>query len=333
MKKMIFSIAICFLMSEIALGQTPDLPALTLPQTSDDAPSMEEMRGNAEFMQIYKMRGGLIPAFEPALPPQNDNAPGIPPLVAPSHGPLDSSPSPTVSAVAVRQLAQLDRDKRLLLDDLQNAETCGYRAARFVSTADRDVQTAFQSGQYVPSSSWFHWAIHGDGFFVLRKRSTPADGDASPNPTDTEPLYYTRAGRFELTDDRKLALKHHGETYLLQPEIEIPPLVGDYDFRAGQLHITLPGGDQKDLGEWQLARFDHPGHLCRVDGVLFQAEPIGEKPTMFTPTETSGTTVRSREYEASNVDFKETLRDYRTLHQMQSAILEIMQNAECRMQN
>ncbi|MCL2118371.1 MAG: hypothetical protein FWH27_08105, partial [Planctomycetaceae bacterium] len=73
-----------------------------------------------------------------------------------------------------------------------------------------------------------------------------------------------------------------------------------------------------------LARFGRSGQPRRIDGVMFQMEPDGVMPELFLPTALSGTTIRWREYETSNVDFATTLQIYRMLHKMQSAILDLV---------
>jgi len=227
-----------------------------------------------------------------------------------------------LTSIVVQTLAEIDSIKGMLLQDLRNAESPGYRATRIVPNAEGrgyEFQTDFQSRQYVSSRSKLDWAIHGDGFFVLRKLDEPFNKGKSESPDCIETLYasysdnidaiyYTRAGRFELTDDNKLCLKRYGEIYLLQPEQDISLWFGNKE------HV-------EENGLWSIiAYFDHPEQLRRIDGVLFQAESSGEKPK---PTDNSSSAdLRTQEYEASNVDVAETLQLYRALHRLQSAMLE-----------
>ena len=295
MKKPLFVIGLHTIIMGIACGQTLDgLP----PKMSDDLPEIDEMLNDAEFIQLYEQMSGHKLTRDTLFPSQAAmEFPNAPPMFVPPQ-----NPSRLLIDIAVQQLVQLDGHKSVQLQNLHNAETCGYRAAKFASE-DFDRQTDFESRRYVPSSSRYDWAIHGDGFFVLRKQREPSDADESTQPDESD-MYYTRAGRFELTDDDKLCLKHDGETYLLQPEKE---------------YLTF-----SDLFEpaWQLARFKHPERLWRIDGVLFRVEADGEMPVMVSSSEASGTTIHTQEYEASNVDFAETWQVYRALHKMQSAILE-----------
>ncbi|MCL2622675.1 MAG: hypothetical protein FWD31_03320 [Planctomycetaceae bacterium] len=295
MKKLFFVIVLCSLATGFVVGQTPEL----LPwEISDDKPDIDVILRDKEFVRLYEQMSGQKLSRDALLPTQLSSQPVAEVFnVAPMSVPKQDASRQLVD-IAMQQLAQLDCRKSLLIQNLRNAETCGYRAVK-PSSADAGPQTDFESRRYVSSPSCFHWAIHGDGFFVLRK--------LREEPSDADDLFYTRAGRFGPTDDRKLCLKHDGETYLLQPEVEIASAV-----------------DERDVSAWQLARFACPERLHRIDGVLFQreAEHDGEEPEWFHPSEASGTTIRIREYEASNVDFNETVQIYRALHRMQSAILE-----------
>ena len=286
MKKTFVFFVLCVIIVGSVRGQTPELELPTV--IAGDTPSIEEMLNTPGFAMIYEQLHGQKLSRDTLLPPHAiTEVPAALPQMLPG--------------IAVQQLEQLDNHKSMLLRDLRNAGTCGYRAAKLA--ADGEVHTDFQSRRYVPSRSRFDLAIHGDGFFMLHKQGPfPLRNDM--DSFYAEIIYFTRAGRFELTDDRKLCLKHHGETYLLQPEIEIPL-----------------GADLNEM-EWQLARFDRPEQLLRIDGVLFQVHPSGEKPELFHPTALSGTTISTHEYEASNVDVAETFKVYRTLHKMQSAILD-----------
>jgi flagellar basal body rod protein FlgG len=301
MRITLFHIILCGFAAGFTWGQTPGLP----PETpASQPPTLEEIRNDAEFMRIFQQMPDVLKRTqEPSVPPKIESI-----IDWPQQPVVPSQPaSSLLTAIVAQQLAQLDGIKSVLLNDLQNAETIGYRAAKLVpnATGGYEVQTDFQSRRYVASDSKIHWAIHGDGFFVLRMLQ-PAETEEAM-PPDIEDIYYTRAGRFELTDDNTLCLKHRGEVYLLQPEQEISSWFGNKE-------------RVEDNGVWPIiVRFDNPKTLRRVDGVLFQAEPGGENPQ---PTEPFTATLRSQEYEASNVDVAETLHLYRALHRMQSAMLE-----------
>lgn len=360
MKKLVF---VLFCVSFLYVLSTSSVLSQELPEIlqKTDAGDLDKALNDAGFVRLYEQMTGRTLSRETlsspgnsALPfnssPGTENSLRFPPEQTPQHSllspdsaqaitPLSQNPLKLHTAIVTQQLGQLEQIKTLLLNDLRHAETCGYHAIELVprqtgmgdfspQTTQEiisrfDVQTAMRARKYVPSHSNFDWAIHGEGFFVLRKQ--PKESDATESPKDDEPLYYTRAGRFELTADRKLALKHGGETYLLQPEIDVPPLFGNEEFRKRQANDTQPSDDWHCSPEsWQLAHFDRPERLQRIDGVLFAAEPDGETPELFHPVALSGTTVHMQQYEASNVDFTETLAVYRALHHMQSAILNTL---------
>jgi len=313
MKKTLFFIVLNFCWANFVWGQTQE----SLSEIPADPPlTIGEIRNDARFMRlIQQMPGSLKLSQEPSNP---SNVVGVVDWPEPSQ-----TPSPLLTSIVVQTLAEIDSFKGMLLQDLRNAETPGYRAMKVMPNAEVfgrgfDYQTDFQSRRYVPSRSKFDWAIHGEGFFVLRKLDEPFNKGRSESPDCIETLYasysdnidaiyYTRAGRFELTDDNKLCLKRYGEIYLLQPEQDISLWFGNKEL-------------VEENGLWSIiANFDHPERLPRIDGVLFQAEPDGEKPK---PTEPFRANLRSQEYEASNVDVAETLQLYRALHRLQSAMLE-----------
>ena len=274
--------------------QSPELP-----EGFDQLPEMDEILNDTGFLQVYEQMRGQRLTRDTLLPP-------LSPIEAVTEFSTQNPPQMLLD-IAVQQLAQLDNHKSLLLHDLRHAGTCGYRAVRIATNGES--QTDFQVGHYVPSKSDFDWAIHGEGFFILHKLGQSSDSH-EPTEEETRNMYYTRAGRFDVTEDGKLCLKHDGETYLLQPETVIS---ADFDLNEVS---------------WPLVRFDRPERLQRIDGVLFQEEP-GERPVLeeiglFEPISLSGTTIRSREYETSNVDFEATLQIYRMLHKMQSAILDLV---------
>ena len=302
-KTLVFNI-ICSMMVGFTWGQSQELPILPPEQPMQVIPQIHEITEDKDFMEIYgQMSRQRFPDTSLLTPSQLPAyAVGEAPACAPPVATPLQPPSQQLMDFALQQLEQLDRHKNVLLNDLRNAGTCGYHAAKFESVY-AGLQSGFGSRRYVPTSSRFDWAIHGDGFFVLRRQreESVADEAAQPDENDT---YFTRAGRFELTDDRKLCLKRNGDTFLLQPELEVDVFA------------------DLDATKCQIVRFTHPERLWRIDGVLFMAEHNGEKPELFSPFKSFGTTIHTQEYEASNVDVAETWQIYRALHKMQSAILD-----------
>jgi len=299
MKKALNFIALCFITTGFAWGQALELQPT---QPADESPTIGEILNDREFVQIIgQMPGGVKLPQEPLIP---SKVVGIVDWSEPSPTPL-----PLLVDLVVQPLSQIDSIKGMLLQDLRNAETPGYRATKIVSNAGGqggyDYQTDFQSRRYVSSRSKLDWAIHGEGFFVLR-RQQPANVDESVIRDDDDSLYLTGLGRFELTDDHKLCYKRYGEIYLLQPEIDTS-LLQDVSLDQWPLH---------------LARIDNPEKLWRYDSVLFRINPDENNPEFFDPNQSTDTTIRPFEYEASNVDVAETLQLYRALHRMQTVMLE-----------
>ena len=279
-------------------------------------PDLQEILKDKEFVKLYEnMTGQKLPSQvppEPIVSLFSDNV--LPAMV--------QELTQGQTAFVLEQLNQLDRLKSVILNDLLNAETCGYHGVKLVPqvpnvaddktiTTSFEIQTAVLPRRYVTTERNFDWAIEGDGFFVLRKLLKPSDkARLVPNIVIPPPVYYTRAGQFELTDDHKLVLKHGGETYSLLTEVEI---------EASKQTVVVT-----NLSELRLAHFQFPERLQRVDGVIFAIAPGGEQPVLSAPNVASGSTVRTRQYEASNVNFAESLALYRTLHRMQTAMLDAL---------
>ena len=319
-----FFALICVLILSCPILLAQESPPAETVEAEHQTRDINEILNDREFVRLYEQMTGqrLSPGTQAGV-----GTPFVPDSVSEqSPWSIDTFQSPPVSAssqgqsvlwasdsvqslIATQQLKQLEYTKSLILNDLQNVKTCGYRGIKFVSLTSEtnlESQTDFQSRQYTASPDNLHWAIHGNGFFVLRKVPKPSDETATGNHFAISALYYTRAGQFELTQERKLAMKRGGETYLLQPETEIPE----------QIDATI--------NFVQLAHFQFPERLQRIDGVIFAVAPGGETPVLSTPNEASGGTIRTQQYEAANVDFAKSLSEYKALHRMQSAILDTL---------
>jgi len=294
-------------------AQETSSPVYTADESAQK-PDLQEILKDKEFVKLYEnITGQKLPSEvppEPVAPLFSDNA--LPTMV--------QELTQGQTAFVLEQLNQLDRLKSVILNDLRNAETCGYHGVKLVPqvpnvadsraiTSSYEVQTAVLPRRYVTTERNFDLAIEGDGFFVLRKLLKPSDkARLVPNIVIPPPVYYTRAGQFELTQDRKLVLKHGEEVYLLQSEIEIPEQ-SDAAINTDKL---------------LLAHFQFPERLQRVDGVIFAIAPGGEQPVLLAPNEDSGSVVHTRQYEASNVNFTESLALYRTLHRIQTAMFDAL---------
>ena len=331
MKTLPCTLAILFILLNLSMIFAQEIPPIFPADESAQRPDLQEILKDKEFVRLYEnMTGQKLPSevpSEPIVPFSSDNVfPGMPlwpnmPTQSPPVTAMLQELPQGQTAFVLEQLNQLDRLKSVILNDLRNAETCGYHGVKLVPkisiaddqsayaqiiTMSYEIQTAVLPRRYVTTERNFDWAIEGDGFFVLRL--PPKVSEHTGIKIGDEKIFFTRAGQFELTQDRKLVLKHGGEVYLLQPEIEIPE----------QSDATI------NPDKLQLAHFQFPERLQRIDGVIFTIVPGGEKPVLSAPNETSGSVIRTRQYEASNVNFAESLALYRTLHHMQTAMLDAL---------
>jgi len=298
----------------------------------DTSPNIKEMLGNSEFRRIFEelsvTKNGNAHLFD-------EKAGTSESLPAPPKSPDDGDaqkPAPTFDAVLTQHLAQMDRAKYLLMQNLVSAETYGFRKIDVILFEE----TNFSQGRFTSTSQPLDLAIHGNGFFVVK-----SDDDQLPPPYAHSPssslsflsppflllrnaltknaVFYTRYGRFYLTAQRKIALQHDGFTFPLQPEITVPFHVVSCEYRSnGDFFANMPDGSQLKIGELKLARFDSPKKLERLDGVLFRLPPGSGEPVREPPNET----VQSCQLETSNVDVAETVATYRRLHELQTLLLE-----------
>ena len=253
----------------------------------------------------------------------------------------------TFNVVLAQHLAQIDRTKYLLIQNLDSAGTYGFRKIAPTHSEETD----FSQGTFVSTSQPLDLAIHGNGFFVVKFRddrisshiphSIPPPFPALPLPSTFQSLpspslfprnalaknavFYTRCGHFYLTAQRKIAIQHAGFSFLLQPEITVPFHAVSCEYRSnGDFLARMSDGSPLKIGELKLVRFDLPKNLERLDGVLFRLTPGSSGPEMENPNET----VQSGQLETSNVDVAETLETYRRLHELQTLLLEKLKYTE-----
>lgn len=168
-------------------------------------------------------------------------------------------------------------------------ESMGKSSGRASSSASSRID--FSQGPLQHTGNTLDTAINGEGFFVVN----------SPKGT-----LYTRAGSFQLNQNRTLTTQDGHPVVADSGEIQVPENAGPIsvsekgDIRAGE---TM-------LGRLKVMAFEKPTKLAQAGGSCFRDNGAG-------PREAAGYTVRQGFTESSNVDplselvrMMSTLRDY-----------------------
>ena len=259
-------------------------------------------------------------AGEPRALPASPEAPLVPPPQSePPATVVDADPVPmrrsTPQAVADDQsLAVLQRVEAILRHNIANALTVGYKRLRPRTTEagaaggvdGLSVERCEIQGELEETGRDFDLAIDGPGLFQVRQ------GDS---------LALTRGGAFRLVADGRLALEASGETWLLYPEISIPPEVMSLNIRDDGLVVCiLPGGAEIGLGQIELARVADLSQLESVGGGLFAVPDSAGAVTIGLPLDEGFGTIWQGCLERSNVDLPAEIAALEKLRQLLAAL-------------
>jgi flagellar basal-body rod protein FlgG len=241
-------------------------------------------------------------------------------------------------------LAAIEQARQVILGNLANAETPGYKR-RIVSfltnhdgptTADHDQSR--QGGQagsrggpgvgLVPNlvdnsqgklrrtGRRLDLAIEGPGFFQIESK------------TGSKGQYrYTRYGRFDINAHGNLVLRGMKHEWILGPSVQVPLGATDIDVGIdGIIQITEGngGGNRNQIGQLQLASFLPDGALALDDDVaLVSVALLGAKyaPGAGNPGLEARGLLKQGYYEESNVDPLQELAELQKL-QRQAQFLE-----------
>jgi len=152
------------------------------------------------------------------------------------------------------------------------------------------IRTDFRGGTLVQTGEMLHVAIVGDGFFRVQL------------PSGEE--VYTRDGSFRKDSDGYLATADGFRLAL--PPLPVPEcevvIAAD-----GQVTVTLPTGESRDLGRLELAAFANPGGLARIGNNLFAATENSGPPQVLLPG--GQTHLQQGWLEQANVDLATEMTD------------------------
>jgi flagellar basal-body rod protein FlgG len=282
-------------------------------ETMKDVP-LNDLR---ELLRLRTQLGRLSPRLL-----ENRRPASQPPLLPPGphpieSGPLHSAPSdatappvvePDAGHVIRESLAAIQRARRLIVHNIANAQTVGFKrqlisfesvpdSAGTPGSVEAPAVRDMAPGRLFRTDRDLDLAIEGEGFFHVADVQNKRDA-------------YTRRGRFTTNAGSQLVLETLGGDWLLQPPITIPPATARIEIGGdGQVR----GWDTRSrsfiqLGNIQTACFASAGRLVDIKGVLFTATAV-----MAADPQSPGTSghglLRQGCLEESNVDVKQELEE------------------------
>lgn len=152
-------------------------------------------------------------------------------------------------------------------------------------------QKIFTQGDLQQTNNSLDLAIHGDGFFQVRK----ADGTYA----------YTRDGSFKVSGDGRIVT---ASGYILEPEISLTDDILQINIsRDGTMEVKTSGGNSYVLDNIQLVRFINPGGLEALGDNLYAETESSGQPILGTPGMDGFGEIQQGFLEASNVDIVEEM--------------------------
>lgn len=152
-------------------------------------------------------------------------------------------------------------------------------------------QKIFLQGDLQSTGNATDVAIHGEGFFQLRK----PDGS----------YVYTRDGSFKLSADGSIV---SSSGYVLEPGFTISDDVQSFSItNDGQLTVTDNTGDTVDLGQIDLVKFINPGGLIALGDNMYAETEASGAPLVGTPGYEGFGEIKQGYLESSNVDIVEEM--------------------------
>jgi flagellar basal-body rod protein FlgG len=265
-------------------------------ETSSDARAIEE-----------SLRRGLAPS-ESEETAEADPVETRPGSTEPLPGSASSKGSSNIPP-AKRCLALEEEKLDLLFFNHLHAETFGFkRRVPFLEIFPDDrlspsaspwqltTQLDFRPGELIETGRPLDVAIQGRGLFVLRSLE---DGTK----------FYSRYGRLEPDETRRLVLRCDGGTYLLDPEIHLPQEAGTVSIEPdGTVTVVIVGsGDhsrhkKQRIGKIECVRFANPVRLAPQGSRLFTSTEPSGPPVLLSPGGERGENrLRQGFLESSNV--------------------------------
>ena len=155
-----------------------------------------------------------------------------------------------------------------------------------VGVKPSSTQKIFKQGDLQATGHQMDIAIHGDGFFQLRR----PDGNYS----------YTRDGSFKVSGDGTLVTANGN---VLEPGFTISSNVVQIEItQDGILSVVEASGDKIEMGTIELAKFINPGGLKALGDNMYEETEESGVPLLGNPGFEGYGTLNQGYLESSNVD-------------------------------
>jgi flagellar basal-body rod protein FlgG len=149
----------------------------------------------------------------------------------------------------------------------------------------------FEQGSLTRTGHQLDVAIHGDGFFQVRK----SDGSYA----------YTRDGSFSLSGDGSLVTSNGNRVepgFTINSDVQSVQIAKD-----GTVSVTEANGDTFELGQIELAKFVNPAGLKALGDNMYAETPASGNPLLGTPGSEGFGNLSQGYLEGSNVDIVEEM--------------------------
>ncbi|HEX6986122.1 MAG TPA: flagellar hook-basal body complex protein, partial [Planctomycetaceae bacterium] len=245
---------------------------------------------------------GLVP------PPQGEPEPQAEPA------PLRSVPRYSDVSGVDASLVTLRQAEAVLLHNIANAETVGFKRLRPLTTESAGtggaegltVRRVDTQGALEETGRPLDLAIDGPGLFQVRRGDTVA---------------LTRRGTFQVTADGELAVAVAGEDWGLHPPVRVPAEASEVRVgEDGVISCRFAGGAELGIGRIELARVADGSRLEPAGGGLLAVPESAGPVTVGLPGEEGFGTVRPGCLERSNVDLAEELKALRRTRRQLTAL-------------
>ncbi len=214
------------------------------------------------------------------------------------------------------ELAAIAHARAIVLHNMANADTTGYKATRAEcqNGGSLSCQVDFTNGSLENSGRPLDVGIQGQGFFAVR-----LDG-AKQN------LAYTRNGNFIVNKSGELVL-NVSDGHKLVPPITVPVNTTDITIGIdGTISVLVAGQTNKQtIGTLQLTQFMNPQGLRLQDGTFFIQTEASGRPITNTPGNGGMGYLLQGFLEASNVNLDRESVRLRYLDQWRAELLRAVQ--------
>ncbi|MCA9116484.1 MAG: flagellar hook-basal body complex protein, partial [Planctomycetaceae bacterium] len=240
-------------------------------------------------------------------------------------------------------LASLQLVERVLLNNIANASTPGFRRSRVVLTPMpaeivRPQASEDDNGPLNPAGVLVGLGVEvaatqidhtpGEIQTTGRRLDIAIDGEGFLSVITDGEILYTRCGNLTLDNDGCLVLAATQRRYRLEPEIQIPDTAETIRILSdGTVQTTLPGDTPpKAAGQIQLSRFLNPDGLePQGEGVFAMTRAAG-RPQTGNPGTGGRGTLRAGALEQSNVRIEQEQQRIEQIRQQAQLIRSLLGN-------